>query len=82
MYGIPTTTGYLKSNAIIAKLDSGIPLQNAHIQAIRDLEADGCRYSNQDCDVLGAALSVVGKVEVAEYNRRWVEVMNAKAGAR
>lgn len=79
MYGISTTKGYLKSSEIIAMLDSSIPLQNAHIQSIRNLEANLCRYSNEDCDVLGAALAAVGKVEIAEYNQRWVEVMNEQS---
>lgn len=79
MYGITTRTGYLKASQIVAMLDANISLQNAHIQAIRNLEANGMRYSNEDCDVLGAALSVIGKSEVAEYNRKWVEAMNDQA---
>lgn len=72
--------GSISASEIIAKLDPAIPLQNAHIQAVRDLVAVGCRYSNQDFDVLAAAHRAIGETEVASYEQRWVEVMNEKAG--
>lgn len=80
-YGLCTTAGYIKSDEIIVQLDAAIPIQNAHIQAIRDLEVSGCRYSNHDFDVLAAAHHAVGRTEIHSFEAKWVEVMNKKAAA-
>ena len=80
-YTLSTTKGFIKGTEIIALLDASIPLQAAHIQAIRNLMREGCRYSNQDFDVLAAAHSARGKSEVDEWDRRWVARMNAEAAS-
>ena len=77
-YGLMTRKGYIKSEEIVARLDPSIAIQNAHIQAIRDLEAEGCGYSNEDYDVLSAALSAVGRTEVRDFESAWVFKMNQK----
>jgi hypothetical protein len=81
-YTLCTTTGYLKGTEISALLDAAVPLQAAHIQSIRNLMRDGCRYSNQDFDVLAAAHNAQGKSQIDEWNRCWVEKMNEEVKAR
>lgn len=78
MYGLWNGKTWTPSSEIIAKLDRSIPLQLAHIRSIEVLEANGMRYSNEDCDVLGAAAASVGKTEVPSYQRAWVERMTGE----
>lgn len=65
------------ADQIIAMLDRTIPLQAAHIQAVSNLQNRGERYSNERCDVLGAAWSVAvnGKTEISPWEAKWVEAM-------
>lgn len=86
-YGLCDSTApdrWLTADAIVAQLDPTIPLQNAHIASIRDLQWHGCRYCNEDFDVLTAARRAIGKTEIASYEARWVDVMNhnVPAGGR
>jgi len=80
-YGISTSTGFTTDEQIIASLDASIPLQAAHIRAIRNLQRDMCRYSNQDFDVLAAAHNVAraGRTEVSPHEAKWVEAMTRQA---
>lgn len=71
-YGLMTTSGWLTSDQIIARLDPAQPLHFAHIQEIRRLEREMCRYSNQDCDVLGAALAASRRTEIHPWEQAWV----------
>jgi hypothetical protein len=82
-YTLCAGNGFLKSNEIIDMLNPDVPLQLAHIQAIRDLEVEGCRYSNHDFDVLSAGYrcAVNNETTVDKYAAKWVEVMTAKAHA-
>jgi hypothetical protein len=66
---------------ILSRLNPELPLHRAHIQALRDLDANGCRYANHDFDVRSAAYSAVFRTEVHPWEARWVEVMNAKFAA-
>jgi hypothetical protein len=66
-----------RETALIARLDASIPLQLAHINALKILIANGSRHSNQDGDVRQAAQGAIGKSEIAPYAARWVEVMTA-----
>ena len=54
-YTIHTANGWTTDDQIIAALNPAIPVQAAHIQAIRNLQRNMCRYSNEDFDVLAAA---------------------------
>lgn len=76
-YGLWDGTTFTTADQIIAMLDPAIPAQCAHIQAVRNLVRQGCRYSNEDCDVLGAAWRSArrGETEVPDYAAKWVEVM-------
>jgi hypothetical protein len=78
-YAIHTTAGWTTDEQIIAALNPAIPVQAAHIQAIRNLQRDMCRYSNQDFDVLAAAWRAQGKTEIAPYEAKWVEAMTRQA---
>lgn len=73
--------GRLTSAEIIAQLDPAIPIQAAHAQAVRDLEAHGMRYSNHDFDVLAAAHRAIGRTDVQPWERAWVDAMLARAQA-
>lgn len=76
-YGIGAGESRKTASQIIAMLDPAIPIQRAHIQAVRNLERDGCRYSNEDTDVLGAAWQTAANrvTETPPYAAKWVEVM-------
>jgi len=76
-YGIGIGDNRKSADDIIAMLDPAIPLQCAHIQAVRNLVRDGMRYSNEDGDVLGAAWQVASnrRTEVAPWAAKWVEIM-------
>lgn len=61
---------------LTAALNPAIEIQAAHLASIREFEARGfCRYSNEDCDVYGAAFGALRRTEVASYERRWVDRM-------
>ncbi len=79
-YGLWNGQTYTTADDIVAKLDPSIPLQRAHIQAIRNLVRDGARYSNEDTDVLGAAWQTVANkaTDVPPYAAKWVDVMCAE----
>jgi hypothetical protein len=76
-YSLHTANGSLTADQIISALNPAIPLQAAHIQAIRNLQRDMCRYSYQDLDVLSAAhtVAVKNETEVSPWNAKWVEAM-------
>jgi len=63
---------YFSSSEIIALLDATVPLQRAYIRSVQRLEKEGCRYSNQDFDVLSAAFRAVGKSEISPHQAKWV----------
>lgn len=67
-----TTFTVMSSADIIGRLDRNIPLQAAYIALVQNLEATGCRYSNQDFDVLSSAYRAIGKSEVASYAQGFV----------
>lgn len=69
----------MTASQIIAKLDRSVPLQLAHIRAVEELVRNGCRYSNEDGDVLSAAYCVVreARTEVREWEAGWVARMAA-----
>ncbi len=71
----------ITSSQIVAMLDSSNPLQAAHIRAVQNLEADGCRYSYQDSDVLSAARNVAinGRTEAYTHELGWVAAMTSSA---
>lgn len=74
--------GATKGAEIISRLDPTIEIQAAHIESIRQFEARGrMRYSNEDCDVYGAAAGATRKTVVAPYERVWVERMLGRASA-
>jgi hypothetical protein len=79
-YSLYTSTGSITDEQIITSLDASIPLQAAHIRAIRNLQRDMCRYSNQDLDVLSAAhtVAITGRTEVNPWEAKWVEVMTRR----
>lgn len=54
------------SDEIIAMLDADDPEQARHIAWIREIEANGIRYSNQDADVLSGALAAARKAQDAK----------------
>jgi hypothetical protein len=80
-YGLWNGKVYTASEQIIGMLDASVPLQAAHIQAVRNLERQGMRYSNEDCDVLGTAWQCATnkKTEVPSYAQGWVNAMLAQA---
>ena len=74
-YTLSTGEGFLRSDEIIARLDASVPLQLAHINSIREIEAEGCRYSNHDFDVLSAAYRAIGKTKIEPHTAPWVAHM-------
>ena len=58
---------YATCSSIIAQLDPTVPYQLAHINSIRELQDNQCRYSN----------NAIGKTEVADYAAGWVARMIA-----
>ena len=58
----------IEDNELLAKLDMH---NQEHVEAARwvlDLKQHGCRYSNQDSDILGAALRLVSN-QISDDNR-------------
>jgi len=80
-YSLHTSAGSVSSAEIVAQLDRAIPIQAAHIESIRQLEANGMRYSNEDYDVLAAARRAVGRTDVKAYEAGWVARMAREAAA-
>ena len=72
----------IKSSEIVAMLDASIPIQAAHIEAVKQLQEKGCRYSNEDFDVLSAAWRTRHRTDIDTYEARWVERMLGEATER
>jgi len=73
-YSLQTPDGPITAREIIALLDPADPLHAAHIGEVWTLCKVGARYSNQDLDVLSAALTAARTFgrPVAEHERLWV----------
>ena len=58
-------------------LNPSVPLHAAHIARMHDLARAGERYSNEHCDVLGAAwqLAKSGRTEERDFERSWIAAM-------
>lgn len=63
----------LTSEQIIEKLDRSIPLQAAWIAYVRDLEHRGCKYSNEDFDVLSGAHSAIRRTKTETWEQGFVD---------
>lgn len=57
---------------IIGRLDINVPLQAAYIALVQDLMAKGCKYSNQDFDVLSGAFRAIGKAHIDKHDMGFV----------
>lgn len=73
-YTIQTPQGPVTAKEIIALLDPADPLHAAHIGEVFTLCATGMRHSNQDIDVLSAALTAARTFgqAVPEHAALWV----------
>lgn len=69
--------GMISSAEIVGRLDPTVPLQLAHINSVKRIERDNCRYSNEDFDVLSAAFRAIGKSHIDPWVAKWVEAMTA-----
>ena len=76
-YTLSTTNGFVTSAAIVAQLNPAIPLHAAHIAAVATLEENGCRYSNEDFDVLASAFRAINRTEPHAHEMAWVAAMTA-----
>ena len=77
MHNYQMTNG-TRASEVILSLNPDLTLHIAHIVTVYDLCRNGMSYSNQDGDVLGAAASVTGKWDVADYAAKWVSTQCAR----
>ena len=73
MTGNYQTTKGQRASEVILTLEPKNRLHVAHIMAVYDLCKNGMSYSNQDGDVLSAAIASKSEWVVPMHAKRWVD---------